>query len=228
MQYFLDDIPITVEKKKIKNMHLYVKPPYGDVLLTAPKYISDKEIKAFIEERSNWIISNVEHMKQNPATPEPTYDTGDVIPIWGELYELKVLEDTRYSLTLNDDYTATLIVRAGCTEEQKKAFMLSWYRDELKERVDILLPKWEEYTGLKASGWQSKVMKSRWGTCNTKTNKIWLNVKLAEHPIECLEYVILHELAHTAVPNHGADFKAILNKYMPNWKQAKKILNGKE
>ncbi len=227
MQYFLGDIPIKVEKKKIKNLHLYVKPPYGDVLLTAPKYVSDRDIEEFISERADWIIANVKKIQSNPVTPDPTYETGDVISVWGELYKLNVLEDTRYSLTLNDDGTATLIVRADSTVDQREAFMLKWYRDQLSERVDILLPQWEEYTGLKSNGWQSKNMKSRWGTCNTKTNKIWLNVRLAEHPVECLEYVILHELAHTKVPNHGADFKAILNTYMPNWKEVKKILNNK-
>ena len=71
-------------------------------------------------------------------------------------------------------------------------------------------------------------MKTRWGTCNTKTKKIWLNVRLAEHPAECLEYVILHELAHTRVPNHGADFKAILTEYMPDWRTVKRRLKDNE
>ena len=222
MTYYLDDIPIEVEKKKIKNLHLYVKPPYGDVKVTAPKYVSEKEIKAFIEERRDWIIENVEKMR---AVPVISYETGDRIPVWGELYTLSVLEDTRYSLTTHENGTADLLVREGCTQEQKEAFINEWYRKELTERVEILLPQWEAYTGLHSSGWQSKVMKSRWGTCNTKTKKIWLNVRLAEHPVECLEYVILHELAHTVVPYHGSEFKAILNEYMPEWKQYKKLLN---
>lgn len=222
MTYYLDDIPVEVERKKIKNLHLYVKPPYGDVKVTAPKYVSDKEIKAFIEARRDWIIENVEKIK---AVPVISYDTGDRIPIWGEFYTLSVLEDTRYSLTAHENGTADLIVREGCTQEQKEAFIIEWYRKELTERVEILLPKWEAYTGLHCSGWQSKDMKSRWGTCNTKTKKIWLNVRLAEHPVECLEYVILHELAHTVVPNHGSEFKNILNEFMPEWKQYRKLLN---
>ena len=222
MTYYLDDIPVEVERKKIKNLHLYVKPPYGDVKVTAPKYVSDKEIKAFIEARRDWIIENVEKIK---AVPVISYDTGDRSPIWGEFYTLSVLEDTRYSLTAHENGTADLIVREGCTQEQKEAFILEWYRKELTERVEILLPKWEAYTGLHCSGWQSRDMKSRWGTCNTKTKKIWLNVRLAEHPVECLEYVILHELAHTVVPNHGSEFKNILNEFMPEWKQYRKLLN---
>lgn len=223
----LSDVEIKVEKKRIKNMHIYIKPPYGEVLVTAPTYVSKKQIEEFILEREAWIIKNVEKMQNTKVTVDPLYETGETISVWGEIYTLNVLEDTRYSLTLDDESkTATLIVREGCTFEQKENFVKEWYRAELEERVNILLPQWEAYTGLHCSSWQSKTMKTRWGTCNTKTNKVWLNVRLAEHPVECLEYVILHELAHTRVPNHSAEFKAILSEFMPEWKNAKKLLNS--
>ena len=54
-------------------------------------------------------------------------------------------------------------------------------------------------------------MTTKWGTCNTSTRKIWLNLQLAKKPIECLEYVILHELAHLKVKNHGEEVVEIIN-----------------
>ena len=68
-------------------------------------------------------------------------------------------------------------------------------------------------------------MTTRWGTCNTNTRKIWLNLQLAKKPIECLEYVILHELAHLKVKNHGSEFIAILDQHMPQWRERKMLLN---
>ena len=68
-------------------------------------------------------------------------------------------------------------------------------------------------------------MTTRWGTCNTATKKIWLNLQLAKKPIDCLEYVILHELAHIKVRNHGEDFVNIMNLYMPYWREIRKKLN---
>lgn len=68
-------------------------------------------------------------------------------------------------------------------------------------------------------------MTTRWGTCNTNTRKIWLNLQLAKKPIECLEYVILHELVHLKVRNHGQEFIEILDKYMPTWRDIRKELN---
>lgn len=87
------------------------------------------------------------------------------------------------------------------------------------------MPKWEKITGLKCSSWQSEYMTTKWGSCNTATRKIWLNLQLAKKPIECLEYVILHELAHLKVKNHGAEFVAILEQYMPNWRERRQDLN---
>ena len=49
---------------------------------------------------------------------------------------------------------------------------------------------------------------------------------MVEKPIECLEYIILHELVHLKVPNHGRDFIEAMNKYMPEWKEKKNLLNG--
>lgn len=231
---YLEDTEITIVRKKIKNMHMYIRPPKGEVLITAPLRVPYGEIERFVFQKRDWITENVEKMKNTEVTPDPVYKDKDVIMIWGELYELSVFQGTRYSLTLTEDISqegrkiARLCVRAGCTDGQRIHFMNEWYRKELSERVNYLLPKWETYTGLKCSSWQSKVMKTRWGTCNTKTKKIWLNVRLAEHPAECLEYVILHELAHTRVPNHGADFKAILTEYMPDWRTVKRRLKDNE
>ena len=78
---------------------------------------------------------------------------------------------------------------------------------------------------MKCSGWQSKYMTTKWGPCNTSTGKIWLNLQLAKKPIECLEYVILHELVHLKIRNHGTEFVAEMNRYMQNWREIRNQLN---
>jgi predicted metal-dependent hydrolase len=68
-------------------------------------------------------------------------------------------------------------------------------------------------------------MTTRWGTCNTTTKKIWFNLQLDKKPIECLEYIILHELTHLKVKNHGKDFVENIEKYMPYWRDLRNLLN---
>ena len=69
-------------------------------------------------------------------------------------------------------------------------------------------------------------MTTRWGTCNAKTRKIWLNLQLAKKTPESLEYVILHELIHLTEASHNDRFLALMDKYMPNWRDIRKSLNA--
>ena len=69
-------------------------------------------------------------------------------------------------------------------------------------------------------------MTTRWGTCNVKTHKIWLNLQLAKKTPECLDYVILHELTHLMEKNHNNNFVAHMDRFMPNWREIRKKLNG--
>lgn len=130
--------------------------------------------------------------------------------------------------TFETDYyipQSVLTVRKESSPKQRESFVNEWYRNLLKQEVAKYLPKWEKTTGLYCSSWQSKYMTTKWGTCNTNTQKIWLNLQLAKKPIESLEYVILHELAHLKVKNHGPEFVAVLDQYMPQWQERKRLLN---
>ena len=98
-------------------------------------------------------------------------------------------------------------------------------RAYLKKRIEARLPYIEEVTGLRCSGWTVRDMHTRWGSCNTKTHHINLSLMLATRSDAELDYVILHELVHTVVPNHGPDFYALMDRYMPGWKKLRKSLN---
>lgn len=97
-------------------------------------------------------------------------------------------------------------------------------RAELSNLIEIILPKWESVTKLYCSAWQIRDMKTRWGSCNIQTGKIWFSLQLARQPIECIEYVVLHELIHLKIPGHGRDFKEMLDLFMPDWREKRKKL----
>jgi predicted metal-dependent hydrolase len=68
-------------------------------------------------------------------------------------------------------------------------------------------------------------MKTKWGGSSPQRRTIRLNLELAKKDIECLDYIILHELAHFIVPNHSERFTALLDRHMPNWRRVRKHLN---
>lgn len=225
MQIFVANIPVEVVKKEIKNMHLSVLPPDGRVRVSAPETVSDESIIMFVRTKLGWIKKQQEKFELQPRQSERQYISGETLYVWGRQYFLQVEYSYKgNSLVLSGD-KAVLTVRKESTPKQRENFVNEWYREKLKTEVDKYLPKWERITGLKCSSWQSKYMTTKWGTCNTSTKKIWLNLQLAKKPIECLEYVILHELAHLRVKDHGPEFVAILDGHMPQWQERRRLLN---
>ena len=95
-------------------------------------------------------------------------------------------------------------------------------RESLRARVAARLPVIEARTGLSCNGWTIRDMHTRWGSCNTRTHHINLSLMLATRSDEELDYVILHELVHTKVSNHGPEFYAYMDRLMPGWKQIRK------
>ncbi|MCI9626431.1 MAG: M48 family metallopeptidase [Clostridia bacterium] len=221
----IQGIPIEIIKKNIKNMHLYVQPPEGKVQVSAPKHLSDESILMFVRTKMGWIKKQQTKFKNQPRQTERQYVSGESFYVLGKQYYLQVEYSYKgNSLVLSGD-KAILTVRKESTAKQRESFVREWYREILKEEIRKYLPKWEKKTGLYCDSWQTKYMTTRWGTCNTNTKKLWFNLQLAKKPIECIEYIILHELAHLKVKNHGDDFIAILDSNMPYWRETKKKLN---
>lgn len=225
MEIIVSNISVEVIRKNIKNMHLSVLPPDGRVRVSAPTQLTDEAITMFVRTKLVWIKKQQEKFQQQPRQSERQYVSGETLYVWGKQYFLQVEYSYKgNALTLSGD-TAILTVRKESSPKQRESFVNEWYRNLLKQEVAKYLPKWEKTTGLYCSSWQSKYMTTKWGTCNPTSKKIWLNLQLAKKPIECLEYVILHELAHLKVHNHGPEFTAILDQYMPYWREHKRRLN---
>ena len=226
MQIQIADISVEIVKKKIKNMHLSVLPPDGKVRVSAPLSMSDDAVAMFVRTKLGWIRKQQAKFEAQPRQSEREYVSGETLYVWGRQYFLQVEYSYKGNALVLDGNKAILTVRKESTAKQREAFVNEWYRSLLKAEVEKYLPKWEKITGLYCSSWQSKYMTTRWGTCNTNTRKIWLNLQLAKKPVECLEYVILHELAHLKVKDHSAEFAGILDQHMPYWRELRKQLNG--
>lgn len=113
---------------------------------------------------------------------------------------------------------------AARAERATKQEIEQW-RTVVKACVPPLVAEWERILGVRVQKLDYRNMKSRWGSCQPQTGRVCINIRLALYPPECLEYVVVHELCHMLEPNHGAGFKALITKVMPDWKQRERILN---
>lgn len=104
--------------------------------------------------------------------------------------------------------------------------MSEWYRQKLKEIIPSYIEKWEKIIGVKVNEFGIKKMKTRWGTCNTRDKRIWINLELAKKAPRCLEYIIVHEMVHLLERHHNKAFKDYMSEFLPEWKSIKNELNG--
>lgn len=222
-----DGIDIKITKKHIKNMYLRVSAKDASVHLSAPFAISNKKIIAFAKSKIDWLNKQIEKHKKSIDLPQRTYTSGEKVYVLGKLYDLVVLDNEQNnSITQNGDIVV-LQCKKNSTTLQKAKIFDNWYRQLLQKVVDEILQKWALH-GLVCKNWQIRDMSTRWGSYSTKTDKICINLQLAKYPHQCIDYLVLHELVHTKVPNHGKDFVAKMDKYMPNWREIKKQLNSQK
>jgi predicted metal-dependent hydrolase len=118
-----------------------------------------------------------------------------------------------------------MYVRKEASMAKRHELMSEWYRERLKKQIPSFLDKWEKKTGVRANDWRIKLMKTKWGSCNIEKKRIWLNLELAKKPMQCLEYILLHELVHMLERHHNRRFLAYMDTFLPNWRQLKTELN---
>ena len=226
MQRTIDGLCVTIVRKSIKNMHLRVLSPDGEIQITAPNRLPLSQIDRFVREKRAWIAARQQQLAARPAATNPAFADGQTVYLWGGSYTLRLEEASRGRSTLRRGQEIVLSVHPEDDTSQRESLLNDFYREALSERIAARLPLWEARTGLRPSAWQIKNMKTRWGTCNTATRKIWLNLQLVKQPPVCLDYVIAHELTHLRYPGHGQDFQAFLTRAMPNWPEVRKALNN--
>lgn len=224
----IDDIAIEITKKNIKNIRLSVHPPNGEVKVSAPKRMTDEGIRLFVVSRLSWVKKQRSRFENQEKIPEMEYISGESHYYFGERYLLNVIygSTNKSNVEIRNDEYIDLYIKNGSDKEKREKVMKEWYRKELKAVIPEVIEKWEKIMNLKVNDWGVKQMKTRWGTCNINAKRIWINLELVKKPHHCLEYIVVHEMAHLIERGHGDKFKAIMDKYYPNWKKVKAELNG--
>jgi predicted metal-dependent hydrolase len=220
-------IPIQMIRKPIKNLHLSVCPPEGHVRVAVPLHITDDNVRLAVISRLKWIKQQQTRFKAQPRQSAREMVTGESHYFFGKRYRLEVIERRgRHEVIIKNNGTLQLFVNPGTSALHRALVLNEWYRQQLKTRIPDLLRKWEPVIGKQASDWGIKKMKTKWGSCNITQGRIWLNLELAKKPINCLEYVLVHELVHLLERNHGEQFKAYMNQFLPRWQQCRDILKS--
>lgn len=222
----VNGIDVQIVRKDIKNLHLVVFPPDGNVRVTVPNHITDDNVRLAVVSKLNWIKKQQKNFANQPRQTQRQYITGECHYCFGVRCRLEVIERAgKHEVVLNKFSQLIIYVKTDTTVTNKGKLLNEWYRDELKKRIPELIEKWQPIIGKDVSEWGIKKMKTRWGSCNINKKRIWLNLELAKKPIECLEYVLVHEMVHLHERYHNKRFKTFMDKFLPKWKTCRDILN---
>ena len=224
-QVQLGNITADVVLKDIKNVHLSVYPPNGRVRIAAPARMSLDTIRVFAVSKLGWIKQQQKKLREQERETPREYLNRESHYLWGKRYLLTVQEkDGTPSIELKHS-RILLRVRPGTSEERKQELFEVWHREQLKNAVLPLLAKWQPLMGVTVSRVFVQRMKTKWGSCDPTARHIRLNTELAKKPPECLEYIVVHELAHLIEPTHSQRFTALMDRFIPKWQFYRQVLN---
>ncbi|MGM0586925.1 MAG: M48 family metallopeptidase [Bacteroidota bacterium] len=225
-QISVSDIAIDVIKKDIKNMHLSVYPPTGRVRISAPLDMSMDSIRLFAISKLSWIKKQVRGFQNQDRQPDREYIQGESHYYKGNRYLLNIIErEAKPEVKVRNKKFIDLYVRPNADREKRQEVMREWYRAELKETAEPLIEEWKEKIGVEVNDWGVRRMKTKWGSCNAEDHRIWFNLELAKKSYSSIEYIVVHELIHLRERLHTDRFKALMDKFMPNWKERREALN---
>lgn len=222
----VNKIPVEVEWKEIKNIHLTVYPPDARVHISAPMNMQKDSIRLYIITKLGWINKRIEMIFNQARQTGREYVSGENHYYKGIRYRLNVVyQQAPPAVSLSGTQFINLYVREGSSIEKRAEVMREWYRAELKATLPPLIEKWEEILKTKANHWEVKQMKTLWGSCNHKTKRLIFNLELIKKPTHCIEYIVAHEMTHLVERLHNSRFTAILDAHIPNWRLLKDELN---
>lgn len=221
----VNGIDVQVVRKRIKNLHLAVHPPDGRVRVAVPEHVTDANVRLAVISKLSWIKKQKQEFEAQPRQSERCYISGECHYLFGKRYRLELIErNGKHEIKPLKSGRLKMFVNPKTSVENKERLLTQWYRSEIKRIVPDLLKKWEPIVGKQAADWGVKKMKTKWGSCNIEASRIWLNLELVKKPQQCLEYILVHELVHLHERNHNDNFRRLMDKFLPQWRQSRDML----
>ena len=224
-QIDLGGIEVEVVFKDIKNVHLSVYPPTGRVRIAAPEHMNLDTIRAFAVSKLAWIKKHQKKLQEQERETFREYLDRESHYVWGERYLLRIVEADGAPTVELKGGNMILRVRPGASADARGAVVSKWYREQLKAAIPDLLAKWEPIVGVNVERVFVQKMKTKWGSCNPDRRSVRLNTDLVKKPAYYLEYILVHELTHLLEKTHNDRFTALMDRFMPQWREYRDMLN---
>lgn len=221
----IGEMCVEVVHKDIKNVHLSVYPPSGRVRISAPLHMDSDTIRVFAISKLSWIKKQQSKFHSQEREAPREYITRESHYYLGKRYLLKVIGHNASPKVVIKHDTIEMYIRPNTGTEKRTDIFNEWYRQRLKEITPGIIAQYEKAMKVKVNEFGTKKMRTKWGSCNMKAKRIWLNLELAKKPRECIEYIVVHEMIHFLERHHNERFISCMDRFLPKWRFYKEELN---
>lgn len=222
----IEGIKVQLERKRVKNFNLSVKAPYGEVKLTYPFRVNRQDYEHFIYSKLAW-IKKQRTKYSNIEVPKPLmYNSGEKVWFLGEEKHLIVQVSLKRFVEINNNEIYLFVLKTD-TKQEKEQLLYEYFRKELYMILFPIVQKWELIMQVSVNETRIRNMKTLWGSCNINARRIWLNLQLIKYEIDCIEYVVVHEMVHLLERLHSPRFYKLMDDFLPDWRHRQTLLNQK-
>lgn len=225
----VDGVTVNVTQKRMKNLRMRVCPNSGDIHVSAPHYALKRDIQSFAQAHIQWAKSLKDKALEKTAARQP-FKTGDAINFFGSTVTLQISHASKratYTFHENTVGHSVLCLKLEDLDDLdgQDRLITRWQKEMMAQEVLKMLIEYQPIMGVETTRFGVRKMRTRWGSCNVQARRVWFNLDLINKPKHCLEYVIVHELAHLLETNHTPRFWSIVEKFLPTWKTSHDYLN---
>lgn len=189
----------------------------GELIVKAPLFFPDRLINNFIKEKEDWIIQTLQKVTTRKV-PAKSYQEGEEFLFLGDIYKLHF--GNFQSISTDGEY----LNYPDFLKFRIQKELTTWYINKAKEIITSQVENFSKEMNTEYKSIRFSDTSSKWGSCGPD-NSLQFNWRLIMAPLMVLNYVVIHELAHTIEKNHGPRFWSKVRLYTPAHKQHSKWLD---
>ncbi len=214
-----------IRYRRRRTIGLYVLED-GSVEVRAPRACPDRVVEEFVRSRRDWLSRILSRRRLKPGLLPARYVDGAVHPYLGETLVLQIRRSGR-TLAYREGSSFVVQHRDPCPV-RVRTIVTDWHRRQADTLIGPMIRQWLDVIRPPQPDevrFRIRRMRRRWGSCSSRGG-INLNLWLLRAPGECVEYVVVHELCHLREFNHGPRFHALLDRFLPDWRQRSDSLDA--
>lgn len=196
----------------------------SDATLTvrAPMQTPMEYIEELVRKKLDWIRERISEVESRPKVLQKRFANGESFLYLGDPYRLRIVSDAKTPFAFQKEF-----VLSAEHQSRARALLLEWYKREARRKIPDRVKWHASRFGIEVRRIKITEARKRWGSCG-RGNSLNFSWRLIMAPLAVLDYVVIHELAHTVERNHSRGFWSKVATMCPTYRSSMQWLRKNE